>query len=116
MPARSDAGLAGWRDGGFPGPTSGPSAAPPAWSAFWGWCGGVRPVLDHRQQGEGQHHQRDVAVPAVPAAGLVVVEAELVLGGLEAVLDRPAVPFDLDQDLDSGPGWAPGRKEGKLAV
>ena len=52
----------------------------------------------------------------MPGAGLVMVEAELVLGGLEAVLDRPAVPFDLDQDLDSGPGWAPGREEGKLAV
>ena len=55
-------------------------------------------------------------VPAVPGAGLVVVEAELVLGGLEAVLDRPAVPFDLDQGLDPGPGRAPGREEGKLAI
>jgi hypothetical protein len=49
-------------------------------------------VADDRQYDEGQHHQRDVGVPAMPGAGLVVVEAELVLGGLEAVLDRPARP------------------------
>ena len=30
-------------------------------------------------------------MPAVPRAGLVVVEAKLVLGGLETVLDRPAM-------------------------
>src|SRR3954449_863291 len=116
MPARSDAGLAGWRDGGFPGPTSGPSAAPPAWSAFWGWCGGVRRVLDHRQQGEGQHHQRDVAVPAVPAAGLVVVEPELGLGGLERVLDRPAPTLDADQHLERGAGRAPGGEVGQAGI
>ena len=34
-------------------------------------------------------------MPAVPGAGLVVVEAEFVLGGLEPVLDRPALPLDL---------------------
>ena len=89
---------------------------------------------DRDQHGKGQHRQGDVAVPAGPAAaaggraitagatvrrpsrgaGLVVVEAELVLGGLEAALDRSAVPFDLDQD--PGPGRAPGREEAKLAV
>src|SRR5215208_1755889 len=83
--------------------------------SFWG-CGRVRVVADDRQHGEGQHDERDVPVPAVPGAGLVVVEAELVLGGLEAVLDCPAMPFDLDQGLDPGPGRAPGREEGKLAV
>ena len=36
------------------------------------------------------------------------------LSGLEAALDRSAVPFDLDQD--PGPGRAPGREEAKLAV
>src|SRR3954471_13338545 len=116
MPARSDAGLAGWRDGGFPGPTSGPSAAALAWSAFWGWRGGVRPVLDHRQQGEGRHHQRDVAVPAVPAAGLVAVEPELVLGGLERVLDRPAPALDADQHLERGAGRAPGGEVGQAGI
>src|SRR4051794_41791585 len=56
---------------------------------FWGRrLVGV--VADHGQHGEGQHHQRDVAVPAVPAAGLVVIEPELVLCGLEAGPGRPA--------------------------
>ena len=59
-------------------------------------------MADHRQQGEGEHHQRDVAVPAVPAARLVVIEAELILGGLEAVLDRPAAAFDPYQHLERG--------------
>ena len=45
-----------------------------------------------------------------------MIEAELVLGGLEAVLDRPAMPFDLDQHGDPGPGRAPGREEGKLTI
>src|SRR3954453_23994138 len=63
---------------------------------FWGRrLVGV--VADHGQHGEGEHHQRDVPVPAVPAAGLVVVEPELVLGGLERVLDRPAASLNLDQ-------------------
>ena len=51
-------------------------------------------MSDGGGHGEGQHDQSDVAMPAVPGAGLVVVEAELVLGGLEAVLDGPAVAFD----------------------
>src|SRR4051794_38567406 len=82
---------------------------------FWGWrLVGV--VADHGQHGEGEHHRRDVPVPAVPAAGLVVVEPELGLGGLEAVLDRPAASLDLDQRRYFGPGRAPGREEGELAV
>ena len=40
-------------------------------------------------------------MPTVPGAGLVVVEAQLVLGGFEAVLDRPAMPLDQYQGLDS---------------
>src|SRR3954447_24232083 len=73
---------------------------------FWGRrLVGV--VADDRQHGEGQHHQRDVPVPAVPAAGLVVVEPELGLGALEALLDRPALPLDLDQQRYFGPGRAP---------
>src|SRR3712207_7972029 len=56
--------------------------------------------------------------PAVPGAGLVVVEPELVLGGLEPVLDRPArcpsTPTGLARD--AGPGRAPGRGGGELAI
>ena len=72
-------------------------------------------MADGGHHGEGQHDQRGVTVPAVPRAGLVVVEAELVLGGLEAVLDRPALPLDLDQGLDRGPDRAPGGEVGAFA-
>ena len=37
----------------------------------------------------GQHGQRDVPVPGVVAADLVLVEAGFGLGGLEAFLNRP---------------------------
>ena len=41
--------------------------------------------------GEGEHDERDVAMPAVPGAGLVVVEAQLVFCGLKAIFDRPTM-------------------------
>ena len=44
---------------------------------------------------------RYMAVPAMPGAGLVVVEAKLVLGGLETVLDRPVMAFDGYEDYGS---------------
>ena len=66
---------------------------------FWGRRE-VGVVSDGGGHGEGQHNQGDVAMPAVPGTRLVVVKAELVLGGLEAVLDGPAVAFHLDQGLD----------------
>lgn len=41
--------------------------------------------------------QDDVAVPGVVTPDLVVVEADLVLRGLETLLDRPAGAGDTDQ-------------------
>jgi len=64
-------------------------------------------VADGRHHGERQHHQGHVAMPAVPGAGFVVVEAELGFGGLEAVLDRPTLALDLDQCLDGRTDRAP---------
>jgi len=55
-------------------------------------------------------------MPAMPGSGFVVVEAEFVLGGLEAVFDRPALAFDGDERLDAGTGRAPCREEGEIAV
>ena len=40
------------------------------------------------------------AMPAMPGPGFVVVEAELVLGGFEAVFDRPAMAFDGDEGFE----------------
>ena len=54
------------------------------------------PVSDGGHHREREHHQRDMPVPAVPGAGFVVVQAELVLGGLEAVLDGPTMPSCLN--------------------
>ncbi len=66
-------------------------------------CQPVGVVADRRHRGERQHHQGNLAVPAVPGAALVVVEAERVLGGLEAALDRPTLALDLDQRLEGVP-------------
>ncbi|MDA9464753.1 hypothetical protein XH87_09050 [Bradyrhizobium sp. CCBAU 53415] len=40
-----------------------------------------------------------MAMPAMPGAAFVVVKAELVLGGFEAVLDSPAMAFHRHQLL-----------------
>ena len=45
----------------------------------------------------------------------VVVEAELVLGGLEGVLDRPAPALDRDERRDRGARRAPRREEREIA-
>ena len=54
-------------------------------------------MADHRHHGEGEHHQGNVAVPAMPGSALVVIETKLVLRSLEAVLDRPPMAFDRHQ-------------------
>ncbi len=41
-----------------------------------------------------------MAVPAMPGAGLVVIESELVLGSLEAVLDGPTAALDRHELFD----------------
>ena len=58
---------------------------------------------DRSHHREGQHHERDVPVPAMPGAGLVVSQPELCLGGLESILDRPASPLDRNERLDGKP-------------
>src|SRR3954469_6964983 len=57
-----------------------------------------------------------MAVPAMPGAALVMVEAKLILRGLEGIFDDPALPFDGDQGLDCGPGRTPGGEVGTLAI
>ena len=65
---------------------------------FWRRLVGL--MLDGSHHGKYEHDERDVTMPAVPGSGFVVVEPELVLGSLKAVLDRPAVAFDADKCLD----------------
>ena len=73
-------------------------------------------MLDGGHHGEGEHDERDVTMPAVPRSGFVVVEPEFVFGGLEAVLDRPAMALDADQGFDRSPCRTPGGEVGEIAV
>src|SRR3954452_170701 len=57
-----------------------------------------------------------MAMPAMPASGLVVVEAQLGLGGLEPILDRPAPPLDLDQLVHRRSLRTPSREEGHFPI
>ena len=60
--------------------------------------GGGRPTLA-RQNTVGQHDQREMAMQAIPALALVMVQATLALGILVALLNRPAAMRPLDQAL-----------------
>ena len=57
----------------------------------------VSAMPDRGHHGEGEHHQGDVTVPAMPGSALVVIEPELVFRGFKAVLDCPSMAFDRDQ-------------------
>ena len=63
------------------------------------------------EQGEG-----DVPVPGVVAADLVLVEPDLVLRGLEALLDRPPGAGDPDQVVVGGAGRAGAQVVGQLRL
>ncbi len=58
----------------------------------------------------------DVPVPAMPGAAFVMIETELVLGGLETFLDTPACAPDPDQRLDGCSPRAPGGEVGKFSI
>ena len=45
-----------------------------------------------------------------------MIEAEFVLGGLKAVLDRPTTTLDFRKLFDGRSLWRPGREEGEVAV
>ena len=71
---------------------------------------------DRGHHGEGEHHHGHMAMPAMPGSALVVIEPELVFGGLKTVLDRPPMAFDRDQRFDGCCRWAPGSEEGQIAI
>ena len=73
-------------------------------------------MADRCQHGERQHHQRDMAVPAVPGARFIMIKAQFVLAGLETVFDVPALPFHRHQRLNTGASGAPGGEVGALAI
>ena len=45
-----------------------------------------------------------------------MVEAQFVLGRLEAVLDRPAAPLDANEGFDGGAGRTPSGEEGEVTI
>ena len=71
---------------------------------------------DRGHHGEGQHRHGDVAMPAMTGSALVVIEPELVFGGLKTVLDRPPMAFDRHQRFDGCCRWAPGSEEDQIAI
>src|SRR4249919_3848029 len=80
------------------------------------WRRRIGAMADHRHHGEGEHHHGNVAMPAMPGSALVVVEPELVLGGLKTVLGCPPMAFDLHKCFDRSCRWAPGGDEGEIAI
>ena len=73
-------------------------------------------MSDRGHHGEGEHHQGHVTVPAMPGSALVVIEPELVLGGLKTVLDGPPMAFDRHQRFDGCCRWTPGGEESEIAI
>src|SRR5450755_1067118 len=80
------------------------------------WRRRIGAMADHRHHGEGEHHQRNVAMPSMPRSALVVIEPELVFRGLKTVLDRPPMAFDRHQRFDGCSRWTPGGEEGEVAI
>src|SRR6266478_3716773 len=80
------------------------------------WLRRIGMMADHRHHGEGEHHHGYVAMPAMPGSALVVIEPELVFGGLKTVLDRPAMAFDRDQRFDGCSCRAPSGEEGEVII
>lgn len=52
---------------------------------------------DGGQEGQGEHDKRDVPVPCGPVPHLVMVQADLAFGGLEAFFDAPASAGHADE-------------------
>ena len=85
-------------------------------SGWFFWALACCLALNGSHHGEGQHDEGDVAMPAVPGSGLVMVETEFVLGCLEAVLDRPTMTFNAHQRLDRGSCRTPCAEVGEVAI
>lgn len=73
-------------------------------------------MSDRRHHGEGEHRHGNVAMPAMPGSALVVIEPELVFGGLKTVFDCPPLAFDCHQCFDGCSRWTPGGEEGQIAI
>src|SRR5271166_4446626 len=83
-------------------------------AAVWVGRDLIGAAADRGHHGESQHDKRDVAIPSMPEAGLVMIKAQLIFCRLEAVLDGPAAALHTHQFLDRGSCWSPGGERGQL--
>jgi hypothetical protein len=72
------------------------------------------PSLDAGQPGMGQQRQGDVALPTVPEAHFILIQARLPFGLFDALLDGVARGGHLHQGLKRGLGWSRGQVIGQL--
>jgi len=57
-----------------------------------------------------------MAVPAMPGAGLVMIEAEFILGSLKTILNSPAMTFHRDQLCHRRALGTPSGEEGQITI
>src|SRR6516162_6912644 len=86
----------------------------PAWWCFFECWFSIGPMTDDSHHGEGEHDEGDVAVPAMPGAGLVMIEAEFILGSLKTILDSPAMTFHHYQLCHRRALGTPSGEEGQI--
>src|SRR5215471_21434475 len=86
----------------------------PAWRCFFERWLSIGPMAHDSHHGEGEHDEGDVAVPAMPGAGLVMIEAEFILGGLKTILDSPAMTFHRHQLCHRRALGTPSREESQI--
>lgn len=81
-------------------------------------CSADRPTRSpgHGEAGRGEHGQDGVSVPGLVLAGLVVVQAGFVRGGLDALFDRPVGSGHANQFGDRGAGRSGTAVESQLRV
>src|SRR5664279_4609269 len=65
-----------------------------AFGVFFSAC------AQHRQHSMGQHGQRDVPIPTLPVAHLVVIQSAFAFSRLKGLLDQPALSGHSDQGFN----------------
>ena len=73
-------------------------------------------VADGCHHGKCEHDHGDMAVPSMPGPCLIVIEAEFIFGGFEAVFNGPATTFDQDQFFHRRALGTPCREEGEITI
>src|SRR6516164_5439026 len=86
----------------------------PAWWCFFECWFSIGPMTDDSHHGEGEHDEGDMAVPAMPGAGLVMIEAEFILGSLKTILDSPAMTLHRHQLCHRRALGTPSGEEGQI--